>query len=187
MLYVRYHLEKPADSSEGSPAASLPTLSAGQSTFRLDGPGRRLHQRPVILTYSASLPMSSAGQSTLRSDDPGWRLHQRWVILTYFQCLRVGQKDINKAFNDMLHGKGFEKSACRRYRKHEDDKGIHYHVLVYLGKKQPNWSFSKAKERLLVQNLECKSMDITLLPVETKDKALFFENFVDSCETRELL
>ncbi|KAJ6119093.1 hypothetical protein N7471_013044 [Penicillium samsonianum] len=115
-----------------------------------------------------------------RSVDTDERLHHPWVFLTYSRCSIESKDEFEEGFSDMLQRNEFTKSTYYGCREHHVTEGIHYHVLVNLGK-QRNWSFKHARAKFAVDNSECDLLHISPPPARP-NISQYIENCVKYCE-----
>jgi hypothetical protein len=109
----------------------------------------------------ASASSSRKGRFTSRTSvniEP--RLHNQWVFLTYSKCSLESKNRFEEGLSEMLQRNDFPTATYYGCREHHETEGIHYHVLVNLGK-QPNWSFKRAQLKFNVRNNECDSLHIS--------------------------
>lgn len=110
------------------------------NTFRLD-PVSEQSKNP----FRVSGASSRTGRSTSLSSAPTEaRLRHRWVFLTYSQCSIESKDEFEKWFSYMLEQKDLKTATYYGCRENHETEGIHYHVLVNLGK-QPNWGSEHAR------------------------------------------
>lgn len=107
-----------------------------------------------------SLTSGSTHSSSVSSVDNEVRLHQRWVFLTYARCSLEVKEEFEESFNDMLQRNELLGATYYGCQEPHKVKGIHYHVLVNLGK-QVNWSFKFARECFRVDGNDCESLHIS--------------------------
>ncbi|KAJ5751475.1 uncharacterized protein N7511_008440 [Penicillium nucicola] len=143
----------------------------------------RFRIEPVRVSTKSSVSgsSSSGGRSSPATVEPEPRLHHRWVFLTYFQCSLESKDDFEEGFSDMLQRNELTASTYYGCREHHATEGIHYHVLVNLGK-QPNWSFKTARSNFIVLNNECDSLHIVSTPRAEQNISRYIDDHVKYCE-----
>ncbi|CDM26239.1 unnamed protein product [Penicillium roqueforti FM164] len=69
-------------------------------------------------------------------------------------------------------------------REHHETEGIHYNVLVNLGK-QPKWSLKYARSMFAVEHNECESLDISTPGAKQKEGDCFGQRPTSSVERQQ--
>ncbi|KAK4867288.1 hypothetical protein LT330_000798 [Penicillium expansum] len=144
----------------------------------------RFRVEPVSNKSETSSRVSGSSRSerssSVTSVDTETRLRHRWVILTYARCSVESKDEFEQGFSDMLNRNDLRQASYYGCREHHKTEGIHYHVLLNLGR-QPNWSYEHARSVLLVEGNECDSLNIATPRLKQK-LARFIENHVNYCE-----
>ncbi|KGO37682.1 hypothetical protein PEX1_056620 [Penicillium expansum] len=131
------------------------------------------------ISRASGLSSRTRRSSPPSSVDTEKRFRHRWVFLTYARCSLESKDDFEEGFSDMLNRNGFRQATYYGCREHHKFEGIHYHVLVNLGK-QPNWSYDYARSAFSVEGNECDSLNLS---TRAKQRLVqFIENHVNYCE-----
>lgn len=147
------------------------------NTFRLDRVSEQ-SKNP----FRVSRASSRTGRSTSLSSAPTEaRLRHRWVFLTYSQCSIESKDEFEKWFSYMLEQKDLKTATYYGCRENHETEGIHYHVLVNLGK-QPNWGSEHARSVFLAEGNECRSFKSTPRLRPTQSLSQFIEKCLSYCE-----
>lgn len=108
------------------------------------------------------------------------RFHARWVFLTYAKCSMEEKDEFKVLFVAMLRRNGLINATYYGCREEHKVEGIHYHVLLHVGK-QVNWSFKYARQCFTVGKNECESLHLST-PRSKQSLVQFVENHVLYCE-----
>lgn len=138
---------------------------------------REQSKKPSRVSGSSSQTGRSTSVSSALTED---RLRHRGVFLTYSQCSIESKDEFEKWFSYMLEGRDLRTATYYGCRENHETEGVHYHVLVNLGK-QPNWSPKHAQSVFLVEGNECRSLNIST-PQPKQKLSQFIEEHVNYCE-----
>ncbi|OQD99495.1 hypothetical protein PENSOL_c006G09603 [Penicillium solitum] len=163
--------------------AGTNTLSSSVNTkmfdkFRASSVSGQSKKSSRVSRSSSQTGRSTSVSSALTED----RLRHRGVFLTYSQCSIESKDEFEKGFSYMLERRDLRTATYYGCRENHETEGIHYHVLVNLGK-QPNWSPKHAQSVFLVEGNECRSLNISTPQLQPKQRlSQFIEKHVNYCE-----
>ncbi|KAJ5357734.1 hypothetical protein N7541_004892 [Penicillium brevicompactum] len=136
--------------------------------------------RDFIESAHSETSIRASASTAATSVDTERRIHHRWLFLTYASCSITSKDDFEEAFSDTLQRNDLTIAKYYGCREHHKTEGIHYHVLVNLGR-QPNWSMKYARGVFTVESNECHSLHIST-PWKKQRLTEFKQKHVSYCE-----